>query len=911
MVYRRCVVAVKGNIPAILVTESAINPITVVAANNIYSNRFGMTVNNAVYTTSNSYYTAVSLAVFPTVELTTAGSITGFDSATFQPFWAYTYTDSANTPSVVKNLTGDPVYAAAVKLTLSPGIVGTGTISATSILGGTAPYTVSWTGLSSSSAGAKSNLDPGIYTISVTDSAATPATKTYTYTVLLGPPGPTITPGTVTNITVFGQSTGRIGLATLGTTTGPYTYLWSSTNAIQNKTTLEAKTGLSAGSYTFTVKDGLNHTSSYTYVITQAAVLTLAGGVVTPASKSGAADGSISAITISGGTAPFTYAWTSGSTVLLTTAGPLTGLKKGGYGFKATDSAGSVITSTYTMIEDQIMSLTGGAITNVAIYGQATGSISAITVAGGLGPYTYVWSNSVGATAMSAVTTAAAQTGLLAGVYTFTATDSRNVALTQTFTVTQNARLTTSGGVAQNPCGAANGSISQIVPVGGLAPYTALWSSSNGASTVSAPATLYAKLSLLPGTYTCVITDSVSAIKTLTFTLVETYVPMTYTAGTVTHATFYSASNGAVSAIVMAGGYQPYAYAWSSNGAAPSTVSGVQTPGLTNVKAGQYTLTVSDATARYITQSYSIGQPISLSETHIDITSSQPTGSISVIALGGLGSYSYAWTKDGTAISNTTATVSGLGVGSYVCTVTTSLYSTAIAVDVATFMTTTIASTTVRIQWNAITGAQGYKVYYSLPGTPMVNKTLYNASTQANFCIISGLTPATTYVMEVYSTTDNITYKRSYASTVTTLATDSTVFNKALVQNGLIYDITKLQDVDAQQQSALTAKIVNANFATADSALSYATVSNDTQKVTATIVQLNYSIQVGKNSTIYLPFDNSNPAAQTVTLILQDSSTVLITYTQASNTIYVAGASLTPGSTFQLDNQSVTVASAK
>ena len=117
--------------------------------------------------------------------------------------------------------------------------------------------------------------------------------------------------------------------------------------------------------------------------------------------------------------------------------------------------------------------------------------------------------------------------------------------------------------------------------------------------------------------------------------------------------------------------------------------------------------------------------------------------------------------------------------------------------------------------------------------------------------------------------------------------------------------------MDAQQQSALTAKIVNANFATADSALSYATVSNDTQKVTATIVQLNYSIQVGKNSTIYLPFDSSNPAAQTITLILQDSTTVLITYTQSTNSIYVAGASLTPGSTFQLDNQSVTVASAK
>ena len=800
-------------------------------------------------------------------------------------------------------------------LTVAPGAVGAGTIGTTSIYGGKPPYIISWTGLTSTTADPKSNLNVGTYKITVKDSATTPATQSVTYTVTIPPPGPAITPGAVTNISIYGQTTGAIGLATLGVTVQPYTYLWTSSNGgsvVRNPTALEAKTGLSAGTYTFKVTDANNHISSFVYTITQAAQLVVSGGTVNNASQPGAADGSVSGVTIAGGVSPYTYAWTGGSlTVINSTIGPVTSLAKGVYAVKVTDAAGVVVTTTYTVLENQVLGLTGGSITNVLINGAATGAISAVTASGGSGVYTYAWSNSVGASTISTSTTASAKSSLLAGTYTLAITDGRSVSLTSRFVVTQNSAIVTTGGVATNPNGAANGQISQIVAVGGVAPYTVAWTQSAGATTTPSPTTLYAKQFLLSGTYTCVITDSVGATKTLTYTLVDVYVAMASTRGTITHATFYSASNASVTPTLVTGGALPYTYNWTATGARPSAISGVHTFSLTNVQAGNYTLTVIDATGRTVAQTYAIGEPIQLSEVHTDITSTVPTGSITVTPVGGLGSYSYAWTKNGTAIPNTTAAISGLTIGSYVCTVTTSLFFASIAVDVATYMTTTVASNTVRLQWGAITNAASYMVYYSPPGTPMVNKTLYNANTQANSMIINGLTPATTYVMEVYSTTDNINYKRSYASTVTTLAASSLVFNKILLQNGTTYDITKLQDVDTTQQTALTAKIVNANFSTSDTALSYATVNNDTQKVNTTIVQLNYSIQVGKNSTIYLPFDSGNTAAQTVTLILQDSSTVIISYTQATNSIYVAGQSLTPGSTFSLDNQAVTVAAAK
>lgn len=903
--YVRCVVATTGNVPYILMNEALFNPVTYVTTNNVYSNRFGMKVNNATYAVSNSYYTLVDLSSFPTAALTTNGSITGFESVTNTPFWNYTYTDALN---VVHNQTGDPLYAAAVVLTLGPGIVGAGTISATTILGGNAPFTISWTGLTSSSAGAQSNLDPGNYTISVRDTSPTPVTKTYTYTVVTGPPGPIITPGTITNVTINGAATGAIGLATLTLTTAPYTYLWTSANLIANPTKLEAKSGLLAGTYVFKVTDGLNHVSIYSYVITQPAALSATSTVVTT-SKPGASDGSISVI-VSGGTSSYTYQYKNASSAVVSTSATANLLAKNTYYLKVTDSAGAVLSQTFNTTENQNLETTGGVITSVPVFGQSTGVISAVLVTGGSGGYSYVWSSSSGASTISS-TTAGPQLNLLAGTYTLVITDSRNVTLTKTYVVSQNSQLVVTGGTIVQPNGAANGTISQLIVSGAVAPYTVVWTSTG--TNVAAPTTLYSKSSLLPATYTAVVTDSAPvthATNTLTFTLIETYVAMALTAGTVSHVSSYGASNGSITSASVTGGALPLSYSWTSSGAAPSNVSSFTTAGLTSIKGGTYVLTVADATARYVTQTYAVGQPILLNETHIDITATLSTGSITVTPVGGLGSYAFAWTKNGSVYAGTTATLTGLTQATYTCTVTTSLYFSTISVDIATYMTTTVSSTVVRAEWTAIAGAVNYRLYYSFPGTPASQKSLYTATTLATSGIINGLQPATSYLIEVSSTTDGVNYTRSFASTITTLAANSLVLDKVLLQNGTYYDITKLQDTDTSQQTTLTAKIVNANFATGDNALSYATVGNATQKLQATVVQLTYSIIVGKNSVIYLPFDAKNPVPQTLNLILQDGSTAVVTYNQADNTINVSGQKLGSGQKFNLSNQSAQVQTA-
>ncbi len=92
--YIRNVVAIKGNCKSILVESTFISSTTNVY-NNVFSNRFGMTVNNAILTTSSAQNgTYVLLDTFPTTELTTNGTIKTFNSNTFVPIWTYTYTDS-------------------------------------------------------------------------------------------------------------------------------------------------------------------------------------------------------------------------------------------------------------------------------------------------------------------------------------------------------------------------------------------------------------------------------------------------------------------------------------------------------------------------------------------------------------------------------------------------------------------------------------------------------------------------------------------------------------------------------------------------------------------------------------------------------------------------------------------------
>jgi len=169
--------------------------------------------------------------------------------------------------------------------------------------------------------------------------------------------------------------------------------------------------------------------------------------------------------TVTGGTAPFSYAWSNGSTgqALLNATG-------GFYSVVVTDAAGC--TSTLTNSINSPLAISLGIGSSDASCGNNDGSVS-LSVSGGTQPYTYLWNNGA--------TTGDIQ-NLAPGTYFVTVTDANGCMLIGDATVG-------SIGVAPDPTGPVSGPpgacrnqllvVFNVAPVLGATSY--LWTLPNGA----------------------------------------------------------------------------------------------------------------------------------------------------------------------------------------------------------------------------------------------------------------------------------------------------------------------------------------------------------------------------------------------------------------------------------------------
>ena len=103
--------------------------------------------------------------------------------------------------------------------------------------------------------------------------------------------------------TCIGCSDGSATL-TVGGGSSPYSYLWS------NGATTDSLSGLVADTYTVTVTDSSSCTAIDTVIIAEPAGcnLSFASTITNISCYGGGADGSV-ALTVSGGTTPYSYAW--------------------------------------------------------------------------------------------------------------------------------------------------------------------------------------------------------------------------------------------------------------------------------------------------------------------------------------------------------------------------------------------------------------------------------------------------------------------------------------------------------------------------------------------------------------------------------------------------------------------------
>ena len=232
-------------------------------------------------------------------------------------------------------------------------------------------------------------------------------------------PLPTLTI-TKTNVSCFGGNNGTaIAIANGGTSN--YSYTWN-TSPVQTKDTASY---LIAGLYVVTVTDAKGCTATSSVTITQPAAIVGVTTTKIDVSCFGGNNGSATA-SITGGTSPFSYSW---STVPIQTTSTASNLISGIYTITVTDANGCIATSSVSIsqpINPLTVSVTQSA---VGCVGKNIGVANA-TASGGTPGYSFSWNT-------SPIQTLSTATNLNAGIYVITITDSYGCTASNSIVITE------------------------------------------------------------------------------------------------------------------------------------------------------------------------------------------------------------------------------------------------------------------------------------------------------------------------------------------------------------------------------------------------------------------------------------------------------------------------------------------
>lgn len=406
-----------------------------------------------------------------------------------------------------------------------------------------------------------------------------------------------------------------------------------------------------------------------------------------------------------------TFLWSFGNA----TTEDLTGVPAGTY--SVTITLGTQVVVATDVVTDPVAISVTSTITDPVPAGSNTGAIN-ITVAGGMAPYSFLWSNGSPNEDL---------TNIAAGIYTVTITDAKGcVFVPDPFVVGADVV----GAITHATCpGTCNGSITVSASFG-TQPHTYLW------NTVPAQTSPTAT-NLCPGTYCVTITDSGGSSRDTCFTIITQTPPINVTA-TITHDV--NENGQGIIDLNVTGGANPIAYLWTPGGATTQDIfmlpggqycvditygqncefdtcftvisgtiglvlnvtqygnfetschdtcdgeitsvvigavepvtyiwsNGATTPDLDNLCPGIYSLTITDADGKTATATRTITAPPDLNYTVIktdpsDVTSND--GAISINATGGVPPYTYIWVGP---VTGNAASMINLPAGTYLITV--------------------------------------------------------------------------------------------------------------------------------------------------------------------------------------------------------------------------------------------------
>ncbi len=309
------------------------------------------------------------------------------------------------------------------------------------------------------------NLAGNTYKLSITDDNGCGPVKD-SGLVVIDPPAITIDKEDTAGITCNGSANAYIDIDASGGT-GTLTYILKNPADVDTNDT-GLFTDLGPGTYTVEVDDenacGPVTSNPFIFNDPPAIDVTVDGSSSKTLACYGDSTGTLN-ITVTGGFAPYTYAWT-GPGGFTSTSKNISGLKAGDYNLTVTDSKGC------NRIYAPLDSITGPdeftmsvAINNITCFGDGDGSAT-ITASGGTPPYEYsrlplIWQ---GSNVFSP---------LNPGIYNFKTRDANSCEISQTDTVTQPLEIKITNETTDNSgqlCHGDSNGIITITATGGMAP---------------------------------------------------------------------------------------------------------------------------------------------------------------------------------------------------------------------------------------------------------------------------------------------------------------------------------------------------------------------------------------------------------------------------------------------------------
>lgn len=278
--------------------------------------------------------------------------------------------------------------------------------------------------------------------------------------------------------------------------------------------------------------------------------------------------------------------------------------------------------------------------TNLSCSLANNGSIN-LSAIGGVSPLSYVWSN--GSTTQDI-------SNLSSGYYNVTVTDAVGQTESSTFYISEPSPIIITYTVnSTSQAGFSDGSIFTTVS-GGTAPYSFSWQGPNGYS-----ASTQDIQNLIAGAYIFYVIDANGCSEMFSIVVGEgQLIPLQVNAVT-SDIDCFGNNNGSID-LTVSDGATPYSFIWNN---------GAITDDLSNLAAGTYTVTVTDAAGQSYTSSYTIIEPSEITATYTvtNVTTSVGNdGAIDLIASGGVAPYLYYWS---TSPIQTTEDISNLIAGTY------------------------------------------------------------------------------------------------------------------------------------------------------------------------------------------------------------------------------------------------------